>query len=94
MCQVEVTVEGIVDENTGMVVNVIFMNVEIMKLINIVDHKFLDKDVPFFGTHQSTVENIAVFFWENLVGVLPTGVDLAEIKVYETEDNIAVYRGN
>ena len=87
------TVKGVVDEATGMVINLDELKTKIQEVIEQVDHKFLDKDVPFFETHTSTIENVAIFFWEQLVHVLPEGVDLAKIKAFETEKNIAVYRG-
>ncbi|XP_026719394.1 6-pyruvoyl tetrahydrobiopterin synthase [Athene cunicularia] len=56
------------------------------------DHKNLDKDVPYFAEVVSTTENIAVFIWENLKKLLPTGT-LYKVKVYETDQNIVVYKG-
>lgn len=34
------------------------------------DHKNIDKDVEFFADKPSTGENIAVFIWERMVGLL------------------------
>ncbi|KAM6400424.1 6-pyruvoyl tetrahydrobiopterin synthase isoform 2-T2 [Rhynochetos jubatus] len=56
------------------------------------DHKNLDKDVPYFAEVVSTTENVAVFIWENLKKLLPVGT-LYKVKVYETEQNIVVYKG-
>ncbi|KAL7981611.1 hypothetical protein Chor_005699 [Crotalus horridus] len=56
------------------------------------DHKNLDKDVPYFADVVSTTENVAVFIWDNLQKCLPTGT-LYKVKVYETEKNIVVYKG-
>ena len=42
---------------------------------------------------HSTTENVAVFIWDSLASQLPQGVDLVEVKVNETEKNIALYRG-
>ncbi|XP_015153785.1 6-pyruvoyl tetrahydrobiopterin synthase isoform X2 [Gallus gallus] len=56
------------------------------------DHKNLDKDVPYFAEVVSTTENVAVFIWENLKRLLPAGM-LYKVKVYETDQNIVVYKG-
>ncbi|XP_043570359.1 6-pyruvoyl tetrahydrobiopterin synthase isoform X2 [Chiloscyllium plagiosum] len=56
------------------------------------DHKNLDKDVPYFANVVSTTENVAIFIWDNLQKYLPANL-LYEVKVYETDKNIVVYRG-
>uniref|UniRef100_A0A3B4WJK5 6-pyruvoyl tetrahydrobiopterin synthase n=1 Tax=Seriola lalandi dorsalis TaxID=1841481 RepID=A0A3B4WJK5_SERLL len=56
------------------------------------DHKNLDKDVPYFASVVSTTENVAVYIWDNMAKVLPPGL-LYEIKIYETDKNVVVYRG-
>lgn len=55
--------------------------------------KNLDKDVPEFAGTISTTENLAVFMWNSLRKVLPQPELLCEIKVWETNNNIVVYRG-
>ena len=57
------------------------------------DHKNLDLDVAWFRNRVSTTENVAVFVWTGVVGKLPVGVDLFEVKIWETDKNIVVYRG-
>lgn len=61
----------------------------IMKLL---DHKDLDLDVSYFADIVSTTENVAVYIWENLQKFLPVGV-LYKVKVYKTDSNIVVYKG-
>ncbi|XP_012864942.1 PREDICTED: 6-pyruvoyl tetrahydrobiopterin synthase [Dipodomys ordii] len=56
------------------------------------DHKNLDLDVAYFADTVSTTENVAVFIWENLQKLLPEGA-LYKVKVYETDNNIVVYKG-
>ncbi|RXN31269.1 6-pyruvoyl tetrahydrobiopterin synthase [Labeo rohita] len=56
------------------------------------DHKNLDLDVPYFADVVSTTENLAVFIWDSMVKLLPPD-SLYEIKIYETDKNIVVYRG-
>ncbi|XP_057346396.1 6-pyruvoyl tetrahydrobiopterin synthase isoform X1 [Manis pentadactyla] len=94
VCQhFEVTVHGEIDPVTGMVMNLTdlkkHMEEAIMKPL---DHKNLDLDVPYFTDTVSTTENVAVYIWENLQKLLPVGV-LYKVKVYETDNNSVVYKG-
>ena len=61
--------------------------------MDILDHKNLDKDVPYFKDRVSTTENVAIFIWESLKQALPEPSLLYEVKVYETDKNIVYYRG-
>nr|CAG4650606.1 EOG090X0HIM [Sida crystallina] len=91
---VEVTVKGAINSQTGMVINLSdlkgFMNESIM---NVLDHKNIDKDVPYFADVVSTTENLAVFIWDSLYQVMPDPDILYQVKIYETDKNIMVYRG-
>ncbi|GFS24277.1 6-pyruvoyl tetrahydrobiopterin synthase [Elysia marginata] len=81
-----------VDPVNGMVLNLTDLKHYIEEAImSVLDHKNIDKDVPYFKSCVSTMENISVFIWENMkkrVGDL-----LYEIRVYETDKNISWYRG-
>ncbi|KAK7123231.1 hypothetical protein R3I94_020127 [Phoxinus phoxinus] len=91
--KVEVTVRGKIDGNTGMVMNLTDLKEHIEEVImKPLDHKNLDRDVPYFADVVSTTENLSVFIWDGMAKLLPPGL-LYEIKVYETEKNIVVYRG-
>ncbi|XP_038591383.1 6-pyruvoyl tetrahydrobiopterin synthase [Micropterus salmoides] len=91
--KVEVTLYGKVDRLTGMVMNLTDLKKCIEEVImNTMDHKNLDKDVPYFANVVSTTENVAVYIWDNMVKLLPPNL-LYEIKIHETEKNIVVYRG-
>lgn len=88
------TVKGPVDSKTGMVINIAdlkkYMETGIM---NVMDHKNLDKDVAYFTDHVSTTENVAVFIWRQMISTLPNPSLLHKVKIYETDKNIVVYRG-
>ncbi|KAF0294053.1 6-pyruvoyl tetrahydrobiopterin synthase [Amphibalanus amphitrite] len=92
--RVEVTARGPIHPHTGMVVNISDMKVWIERAImDVMDHRNIDKDVPYFRETVSTAENIAVFIWESLQPFLPSDVTLFEVKLFETDKNIAVFRG-
>ncbi|KAJ8413743.1 hypothetical protein AAFF_G00082500 [Aldrovandia affinis] len=91
--KVEVTVRGKIDRITGMVMNLTELKQHIEEAIMIpLDHKNLDEDVPYFADVVSTTENVAVYIWDSLAKLLPPSL-LYEIKIYETDKNIVVYRG-
>ncbi len=89
----EVTVRGTPDAHTGMVLNLTelkdAMNEQVVKWV---DHKHLNYDVPWLEGSIPTTEVLVVKFWERLVSAFPKGM-LYEVKLYETENNVASYRG-
>eukprot|EP01114_Cavostelium_apophysatum_P021902 TRINITY_DN7768_c0_g1_i3.p1 TRINITY_DN7768_c0_g1~~TRINITY_DN7768_c0_g1_i3.p1 ORF type:complete len:141 (-),score=9.13 TRINITY_DN7768_c0_g1_i3:15-437(-) len=92
---VEVTVKGEVDSKTGMVMNLAELKEQMKEVIENLDHKHLDEDVPYFklGPVVSTTENLAVYIWISLLKTnLPSQL-LYEVKIWETENNIITYRG-
>ncbi len=90
----EVTVHGTPDPRTGMVFNLTDLKQAINEhVIDWVDHKYLNYDVPWLEGCIPTTEVLVVKFWERLVDTLPAGL-LYEVKLYETENNTAYYRGN
>ena len=63
-------------------------------IIEKVDHKYLNKDVDFMDDIIPTAENLVIQFWKILKEVLlENNTELYELKLYETENNIVVYRG-
>ncbi|KAJ7304933.1 hypothetical protein JRQ81_010618 [Phrynocephalus forsythii] len=91
--KVMVTVRGKIDPISGMFMNIYqlkkYMKEAIMEPL---DHKNLDQDVDFFADTISTTENLAVYIWNNLEKILPSGC-LYKVKVYESERNFIVYKG-
>jgi 6-pyruvoyltetrahydropterin/6-carboxytetrahydropterin synthase len=89
----EVTVQGKLDPRTGMVLNLTAMKQIIHEqVIDWVDHKHLNHDVPWLEGVIPTTEVLVVKFWERLACALPAGL-LYEVTLYETENNRASYRG-
>lgn len=90
----EVSIRGPVDSKTGMVMNLVDLK-RVMNqcIMDPMDHKNLDKDCEYFKTIPSTAENIAVFIWDSLLKKLDEPELLYEVKLYETEKNIVLYRG-
>lgn len=91
---VEVTVCGPVDSTTGMVMNISDLKLYMKKvLMDQLDHKNLDKDVPYFKNIISTTENVAVYVFNELKKIMPNSDLLYEVKIFETDKNVVIYRG-
>ena len=89
----DVTVRGNPEPRTGMVLNLTDLKQVINEhVIDWVDHKHLNYDVPWLEGSIPTTEMLVIKFWERLEGALPQGL-LYEVKLYETDNNIASYRG-
>jgi len=89
----EVTVRGPVDEATGMVMNLTDLDRAMRDVIDPMDHKMLQVDIPHFREVVPTNENLAIYVWDGLKGRLPAGVDLARVRVIESPTVYADYLG-
>ena len=91
--EMDVTVEGPIDLETGYVIdiNVLKKLVE-EKLVNQLDHRNLNLDVPWFKELIPTAENIVAVCWKVLAPELPVG-RLLRIRLWETPRNYVEYEG-
>jgi 6-pyruvoyltetrahydropterin/6-carboxytetrahydropterin synthase len=89
----EVTVAGDVDPSTGMVLDLKdlkkLLEAEVLRLM---DHRFLNKEVPVFARKIPTTENLAIEIWNLLVSKLPVA-KLHRIRLYESADLYVDYYG-
>ena len=93
--QLFVTVKGIPNENTGFVMNLQTLS-QILKdkVIEPLDHKNLNLDVPFLKNKMASTENIAIAIWNEIYDeIKKCGGELAKIKLVETENNYVFYYG-
>lgn len=91
----EICLKGPIDEDTGMLINLVLLKKIIEEVIATLDHRFIDKDCEYFLTNQkvSTVENIAIFIFNSIKSKLPNQDLLYSVKVHETDSNLVEYRG-
>ena len=89
----DVTVVGELDPRTGVVLDLkdlkTLMEAEVLRLM---DHRFLNKEVPAFAHKIPTTENIAIEIWKLLESKLPVG-KLHRIRLYESPDVYVDYCG-
>lgn len=89
-----VTVKGIPNPETGFVINL----KELKDIVNTVvvdkiDHRNINLDVDFMKGKITTIENLAVAVWYELLPHL-SGVELHCVKIYETERQYVEYFGD
>lgn len=91
--QLEVTVAGDVDPETGFVIDLKRLKELVQGMVvDDVDHADLNRDVPWLEGVNPTAENLAVRIWERIEGRLD-GAELVSVTLRETERNIVEYRG-
>jgi 6-pyruvoyltetrahydropterin/6-carboxytetrahydropterin synthase len=91
-----VTVKGEPSKETGYVMDLKALSKIINEyVIDKVDHKNFNLDVPFMKGQLATTENIVVAMWNQLdTPISKAGGKLHSIKLYETENNFVEYFGD
>jgi 6-pyruvoyltetrahydropterin/6-carboxytetrahydropterin synthase len=90
---VEVVVAGEVDPATGYVIDLKRLSDLICRrIIEDVDHRNLNTDVPWLDGLIPTAENLAIAFWERIRDELPGG-SVYSLRLWETDKNWAEVRG-
>ncbi len=91
-----VTVKGEPNPETGFVVNIKDLQKLLREaVVEPIDHKNLNVDVPFMEGKITSIENLALSIWEILAPtVKKMGAELYCVKLYETEKNAVAYYGN
>jgi len=82
----EVTVSAQPDEQTGMIIPLPLLDSRVAEVLNELEHKHLDNEIPFFKEHPSTGEVIIGYLWEAIDRRLPRGL-LIHLKLWETNNN-------
>lgn len=89
--ELDVTVAGEPDPDTGFVVDLAELKRVIEeRVVEPLDHKNLNLDVPFLAGKKTSTETLAVVIWEQLAPHVP---GLHEVSLRETPNNSVVYRG-
>lgn len=92
----EVTLAGEPDPATGFVVDLKWLK-DVMedRVLSAWDHRHLNLEVPEFASAIPTTENIAIAAWRRLEPAIAAakGACLSRIRVYETPEIFAEYRG-
>ena len=92
--ELQVTVEGQVNPATGFVID--FRDLKSLvdsRVIEDLDHRNLDLDVPWLIGIISSAENLVVAIWARLVDGLPEGVELSKLILWENPRSFVEYTG-
>ncbi len=89
----EVTVRGEIDSRSGFVMDLKQLK-EIMnrEVVDALDHRHLNKEVPEFAHQIPTSENIAIAIWKRLTPKLKLA-QLHRVRLYETADLFVDFYG-
>lgn len=87
----EVIVAAPVDPQTGMVIDLIEMDRLVRTVLDQLDFRHIDREIPAFANQPSTAENIVVFLWEALVVRFEGRLRL--LRLWETNRNLFDYAG-
>ena len=89
----EVSVTGPIDERTGYVIDLGKLRAIVEReVIDQVDHRNMNVDVPMMRGINPTSENIVVACWRALESRVAPG-RLTRLKLWETENNYVEYAG-
>ncbi len=86
---IQVKLKGNIDPQTGMVFNLDELDKIINPVIDELDHKRLDIEVPYFENEQPTGENIAKYVWDRVKPELKDA--LIHLKLSETSRSYFEY---
>ena len=91
----EVTLSGAPDPVTGMVFDLKDLkNILNNAVVEPMDHRFLNREVPPFDSIVPTTENVAVEIWSRLLPHFANGqARLHNVRLYETDDLYVDYAG-
>ncbi len=89
----EVTVKGEPDAKSGFVIDLKDLKAIMHReVLDVMDHRMLNKEVPEFATQIPTTENLAISIWKRLEGKLKIA-RLHRVRVYETPDLFVDFYG-
>lgn len=91
--ELTVKIYGELDKETGMVFELKKMKDIIKKEVeDVLDHKNLNLDIPYFKNVVPTTENLAIFIWKKLYDAFKIDCKLTVI-LYETPRNFVEFSG-
>ena len=92
--ELDVTVEGDVDETTGYVIDLgVLREITEEAVVRDLDHRNLNLDVGWLKGVIPSTENLVVKIWDRLVDRIPSGARLVRLILWETPRNYAEYEG-
>lgn len=92
--ELDVTVVGEIDPETGYVLDLKDLKELVeARVVDELDHRNLNLDVPWMAGQNPTTENLIVAIWRRLADALPGTVELDRLVLWETPRNYVEYTG-
>lgn len=93
--ELDVTVEGEIEPETGFVIDLKEVKEVVeARVIQVVDHRNLNLDVPWLAGVIPSTENLVVAIWGQIAAALPERVRLVRLVLWETPRNYVEYTGD
>ena len=92
--ELEVTVTGPLNPETGFVVNLMELNTLVNgRIVDKLDHSQIEKDIAWFKGKQPSTETLTIYIWREISSGLPDDVKLYRIRLQETPTIFTEYYG-
>ncbi len=89
---IEISVRGEVNPESGYLIDMKDLKAIVnQRVVEDVDHRHLNLEVPWLEGINPTAENLARVFFERVAPELPAGIELVSLTVHETERNSATF---
>ncbi len=92
--ELKITVGGEINPDTGFIINLTELNKAVHdRIISVLDHSQIEKDIPWFRGKQPSTENLTLFIWDSLAGHIAAPAYLIRISIKETPTIYTEYFG-
>ena len=88
--KIEVCVIGEKLDKAGVLVDFGIVKKNVRKIMETLDHKFLN-EIECFNGKQPSSENIGIYVAEELQKILENGIRVSRVHVWESDDSCATY---
>jgi len=89
--RVKVYVSGKNLDKGGMLIDFSVLKKHLKSVLETLDHHDLNS-TPYFKEQEPSAENISRYIFDSLKTLLPSGIRMAGVEVFETEKNSVLYR--
>ena len=89
--RVKVCVSGKELDKGGMLIDFSVLKKHLKSVLETLDHHDLNS-TPYFTEQEPSAENISRYIFDSLKTLLPSGIRMAGVEVFETEKNSVLYR--
>ncbi len=89
--RVKVYVSGKNLDKGGMLIDFSVLKKHLKSVLETLDHHDLNS-TPYFTEQEPSAENISRYIFDSLKTLLPSGIRMAGVEVFETEKNSVLYQ--